>query len=267
MTMSTSREKCPAGTRSERRPEWTVFTRETIGTQDVASLEGFVVLVDKPLGKTSFDVVYHIRLELTKRTGEKVKVGHAGTLDPRATGLLVVCVGTHTKAVERLTEEEKEYEGRLELGAVTPSFDTETEISDRKEIKGITVDDVKRVFEKFIGAQWQTPPMYSAVKVRGHRLYKSARKGNVLSVIPPRRIAVHSFDITKTEFPSVDFRVRCSKGTYIRSLANDIGKELGCGAYLSSLRRTRSGTYNAKDALTLEETIAAIRSGGENTCG
>jgi tRNA pseudouridine55 synthase len=211
--------------------------------------EGVMMLVDKPLDWTSFDVVHKIKVLFHAN-----RVGHAGTLDPRATGLLIVCTGKKTKSIDEYVAEEKEYTGTLELGITTPSFDSETEVSERKEYSTLTLQQVEDAFNDFRGIQDQTPPMYSAVKLRGKPLYKYARKGRTVERAS-RMVDVRALEITAFNLPLVEFRVVCSKGTYVRSLVNDIGAQLACGAVLRALRRTRIGNFSVNDARTIEELI------------
>lgn len=208
---------------------------------------GEILLIDKPLDWTSFDVVKRIRWTF----GVK-KAGHAGTLDPKATGLLIVCTGKKTKEIDRFVGLEKEYRGTMELGVRTPSHDSETEVVERREIQGVTLETLQSVAGEFVGKQLQTPPMYSAVKLRGKPLYKYARRGKSVER-EPKEIEIVEFEVTKFEPPFAEFRVVCSKGTYIRSLVDDVGQRLGCGATLRSLRRLRIGPYHVDRALTIEE--------------
>jgi len=220
--------------------------------------EGALLLVDKPAGWTSFAVVKKIRTLFRVR-----KVGHAGTLDPLATGLLLVCTGKRTKTLEEFVDLEKEYEGGMVLGARTSSFDADTPVVERHSVEQITVEGVRSVFREFTGPQEQLPPMWSAVKVRGRRLYALARQGKTVDR-KPRRVVVRSIVPTRISIPDVDFTVVCSKGTYVRALVDDIGQRLGCGAYLRSLRRTRIGPYLLSDALTIEELIALRHASAES---
>ena len=220
---------------------------EHAGQKESLNLEdGEIILVNKPLNWTSFDIVARMRAMFEVR-----KIGHAGTLDPRATGLLVICTGKMTKQIDQFIGLEKEYSGVIELGSATKSFDTETEVYEKKEFGGITKDEVEGVISTFLGAQKQLPPMFSAVKKNGRRLYKDARKGKEVER-DLRDIFIKEFEMTSFDLPYVGFRVVCSKGTYIRSLANDIGVKLGCGAYLKQLVRTRIGDFNVADAYTVE---------------
>jgi tRNA pseudouridine55 synthase len=218
--------------------------------------EGEVLLVDKPRGWTSFDVVNKIRRGLRVR-----RAGHAGTLDPLATGLLIVCTGRRTRDVQQYMGLEKEYDAELELGATTPSYDAETEVSERKSIAGITEERVREVMRQFVGPQQQMPPLWSAVKVQGRRLYDYARKGEQVER-QPREITISSITPEGISLPRVRFTVVCSKGTYIRTLVHDVGERLGCGAYLTSLRRTRIGQYSIRDALTVQELLRRRREEG-----
>ena len=208
---------------------------------------GEVLLVDKPLDWTSFDIVRRVR----SLFGVK-KVGHAGTLDPKATGSLIVCTGRMTKEIERYTAEEKEYEGVMRLGATTASFDSETPQAEQMEYGFVTEEKVREVFRSFVGEQLQTPPMYSALKYGGKPLYKYARKGRTV-VREPREVTITDFELLGVHFPDVHFRVVCSKGTYVRSLVSECGRALGCGAFLKELRRTRIGDMVLRGALQIED--------------
>ena len=208
--------------------------------------EGQLILIDKPYGKTSFQAVKHV-----KYNAKVKKVGHAGTLDPLATGLLIICTGKWTKKITDLQLQEKEYTGTFVLGATRPSFDMETEIDQTFDFSGITETEIKNATDQFTGIITQTPPIYSAVKVDGKRAYESARAGEEI-VIKSKQVEVSIFEITDVRLPEIDFRIVCSKGTYIRSLANDFGKALNNGAYLSALRRTRIGEYKVEDALDFD---------------
>lgn len=215
-------------------------------------LDGQILLIDKPLGWTSFDAVNKIRWLLKRNLKlKKIKVGHAGTLDPLATGLLVICTGRATKQINELTGLEKEYTGTLKLGVTTPSFDGETEETEFFETAHISEGLIHEATKKFEGEIDQKPPVFSAVKKEGKRLYEHARKGETVE-IPTRKVHIHQFEITGVEMPFVDFRVVCSKGTYIRSLADDFGKALGSGAYLTALRRTKIGAFDIENAITVE---------------
>jgi tRNA pseudouridine55 synthase len=208
---------------------------------------GHIFLVIKPMGWTSFDVVKKIRIHF----GVK-KVGHAGTLDPLASGLLIVGTGKKTKEISQYSELKKEYEGVMVLGARTASYDTETEITDLKDYSHIKISDIENMFKTYIGDQLQKPPMYSAIKHQGRRLYKYAREGQEI-ISKDREVNIEELNILTSNLPEVSFKVTCSKGTYIRSLVNDIGEKLGCGAYLKSLTRTRIGQFSVREAFTIEE--------------
>ena len=213
--------------------------------------EGGVLLVDKPATWTSFDVVNKVRGTLRVR-----KVGHAGTLDPMATGLLILCSGRMTKSIDRYQALVKMYEGTMRLGGITPSYDAETPVEDERSVSGITAEAVREAAARFTGDIEQLPPMYSAVKVKGQRLYKLARKGQEVERAA-RKVHVARFDIEEVAIPDVGFTVVCSKGTYVRTLANDLGQVLGCGAYLASLRRTAIGTLHVSDAWSMEAIVSA----------
>ncbi|MDD5136322.1 MAG: tRNA pseudouridine(55) synthase TruB [Candidatus Omnitrophica bacterium] len=206
-----------------------------------------VLIINKPQGMTSHDVV-----DLIRRRFHLKKVGHAGTLDPMATGVLVTLVGTYTKLSNQFMSEEKEYEGSLVLGASSDTCDAWGKVTPSGRPGNFTGDEIKAAFEKFLGSTEQTPPLYSAVKVGGRKLYELARKG--LSVeVPARKILIKNIEVLKVDLPEVSFRLTCSKGTYVRTLCADIGKCLGCGAYMSRLVRTRSGRFTIGQALPLEE--------------
>ncbi len=217
--------------------------------------EGELLLIDKPYQWTSFDVVGKIRNSLKP---QKLKVGHAGTLDPLATGLLIICTGKLTKQIDTYQAEEKEYTGTMVLGATTPSFDLETEIDQTFEIAHITTEQVYANCNQFTGNIEQYPPAHSAVKVNGERLYVKARLGEEVE-LKKRAVTVSTFEITRIALPEIDFRIICSKGTYIRSLISDFGKALNNGAYLSKLTRTRSGNFKLENAYQLPHLIAHLR--------
>lgn len=219
--------------------------------------EGALILVDKPLKWTSFDVVNKIRWCLKASCG-KIKVGHAGTLDPLATGLVIVCTGKWTKQIESYMAQEKEYIASVHLGAVTPSFDLETEPEGDFPYQHIDRPYLQNILGQFTGEITQIPPAYSAIRVNGDRAYKTARKGNEIEM-PSREVVVKELEIL--EFTPPDFRLRivCSKGTYIRSLANDIGKACGSGAYLSGLRRMGSGEFRIEEANKMEDLVAFLQ--------
>ena len=209
--------------------------------------EGQVLLIDKPIEWTSFDVVRKLRNLIRIK-----KVGHAGTLDPLATGLLIVCTGKFTKRINEFMAQEKEYTGSFTLGATTPTYDLESEPVNFKEINLITNEEILNATGQFTGEIMQVPPAHSAIKIDGKRVYELARQGKEVK-IEPRKIVIKEFEITKIDKPIVFFRVVCTTGTYIRSLANDFGAALGCGAYLSSLCRTRIGDSKLDDAKTMSE--------------
>jgi tRNA pseudouridine55 synthase len=209
-------------------------------------MEG-ILLVDKPRDHTSHDVVARLRGKLKTR-----RIGHAGTLDPMATGLLIILVGKATRVSQYLISLDKEYEGTIELGKVTDSQDAEGEVMETRPVPPFTEDEVKNAIKGFLGDQYQTPPMYSAIKIDGVPLYKSARKG-VEVEREARFIRVMSWELTRFALPHLDFRLRCTKGTYVRTLAHDLGNKLGCGAHLSALRRTATDKFNISQALTLDQ--------------
>ncbi len=213
--------------------------------------EGQILLFDKPLGWTSFQLVNKVRWLIRQSCKiKKIKVGHAGTLDPLASGLLIICTGKFTKRIEELQGQEKEYTGTFTLGGTTPSYDLETEIDQNFEIEHISEENIHAATKEFIGEISQIPPVFSALKKDGKRLYEYARNGEDVE-IPSRKVTVSAFEITNVEMPKVEFRVACSKGTYIRSLAHDFGKALNSGAHLSALRRTKIGTFNVDDSLDI----------------
>src|SRR5580658_10750926 len=209
-------------------------------------LEG-VLLVDKPGEHTSHDVIARLRGKLRMR-----KIGHAGTLDPMATGLLIVLVGKATRVSQFIISLDKEYEGIVELGKTTDSQDADGEVMETRPVPPLTEADVRAAIQGFLGDQYQMPPMFSAIKIDGVPLYKKARKGEEVER-EPRFIRVSSWDILRFESPRFDFRLRCSKGTYVRTLAHDLGRKLGCGALLAALRRTATGSFRLSDALTLDQ--------------
>lgn len=225
--------------------------------------EGELLLIDKPIGWTSFDVVNSIRSTI-KRTFniKKIKVGHAGTLDPLATGLLIVCTGKFTKKIESFQGLDKSYTGSMYVGATTPSYDKETEVDSKFDITKISKNQLLETAMQLVGEIEQTPPVFSAVKIEGKRAFEYARKNNEVK-LKPRKITIRKFELLSFELPEIDFVVECSKGTYIRSLVNDFGKALNNGAYMSSLRRTAIGSYLVADALSVQEIKKAIVSQGE----
>lgn len=223
-------------------------------------IEGTCLLVDKPKDWTSFDVVNKIRSSLKYHLQLKnIKVGHAGTLDPMATGLLIICTGKSTKKLATYQGLPKEYTGTITLGATTPSYDAESEQDAFFPINHITSEMLEEARQSFIGDLEQLPPMFSAIKVDGQPLYKKARQG-IMVEVTPRPVTIYEFDITRVALPEVDFRVKCSKGTYIRSLAYDFGKALNSGGYLSSLCRTKIGKYDLDKAWNLDALIEHITS-------
>ena len=217
--------------------------------------EGELLLINKPYKWTSFDVVGKIRNALKP---QKLKVGHAGTLDPLATGLLIICTGKLTKQIDTFQAEEKEYTGTMVLGATTPSYDMETGVDQTFDISHITPEQIHQTTVQFIGDIQQYPPAHSAVKVNGERLYEKARRGEEVE-LRLRNVTVSQFEITRVDLPEVDFRIVCSKGTYIRSLVNDFGRALNNGAYLSELCRTRSGNFRLDDAFEVMELVNHLR--------
>ncbi|MEN8702752.1 MAG: tRNA pseudouridine(55) synthase TruB [Polaribacter sp.] len=220
---------------------------------------GQVLLIDKPLTWTSFQAVNKIRWHIKQRFNlKKIKVGHAGTLDPLATGLLIICTGKQTKEINTYQGQIKEYTGTFTLGATTPSYDLETEVNETFSIDHITEDLLKQTTQKFIGDIEQKPPIFSAIKKDGKRLYELARKGETTE-IKSRTVTISKFEITKVALPNVEFRVVCSKGTYIRSLAYDFGKALGSGAHLSVLRRTKIGDFSVDNAESIEGFIENLK--------
>jgi tRNA pseudouridine55 synthase len=206
-----------------------------------------VLLVDKPTDHTSHDVIARLRGKLKMK-----RIGHAGTLDPMATGVLVVLVGKATRASQYLTSLDKEYTGTIKLGQVTNTQDAEGEVLETRPVPALTEVELRAAMKEFVGDQYQTPPMYSAIKIDGVPLYKLARKGEEIER-EPRFVRVSSFDLTRTALPELDFILRCSKGTYVRTVAHDLGAKLGCGAHLSALRRTATGKFVISQCLTLDQ--------------
>lgn len=206
-----------------------------------------VLLVDKPRDHTSHDVIARLRGKLRMR-----KIGHAGTLDPMATGLLVVLVGKATRVSQYIISLDKEYEGTIELGKTTDSQDADGQVMETRPVPALTEAEIRTAMQGFLGDQYQTPPMFSAIKIDGVPLYKRARRGEDVER-EPRFIRVMSWDLLRFESPRIDFRLRCTKGTYVRTLANDLGNKLGCGAHLCALRRTATDKLNVSQALTMEE--------------
>ena len=225
---------------------------------EASVIEGQLLLIDKPLNWTSFQVVNKIRWELKNKFGiKKLKVGHAGTLDPLATGLLLVCTGKMTKEISEIQALVKEYTGSFTMGATTPSYDLETSIDGTFPTDHLDDNALKEVINQFIGVVDQYPPVFSAIKKHGRRLYKYARKGEEIK-INSRQVEILAFELTEIKLPTIDFYVKCSKGTYIRSLANDYGKALRSGAHLSSLRRTAIGLHRIEDAYTIKQITAEL---------
>lgn len=235
-----------------------VLTKDRTEIAGADFAKGEVILMDKPLGKSSFHVVHQVR----KYAGVK-KVGHAGTLDPLATGLLIICTGKKTKEIEKFQGLKKTYTGSITLGKCTSSMDSETPFTEEKGIDGISEEMIYSVRDTFLGENLQLPPMYSAVKFKGKSLYKYARKGVEIKR-EPKNVTVYDFQITKIELPEVYFEITCSKGTYIRVISDDFGRRLGCGGYLSSLRRTRIGEYSVEDAFSVDEFANVFISAGNN---
>lgn len=220
---------------------------------------GQVLLIDKPLTWTSFQVVNKLRWEIRQRFNiKKIKVGHAGTLDPLATGLLIICTGKQTKQIDTYQGQVKEYTGTFTLGGTTPSYDLETEIDNTFSTAHITEELLHETTKQFTGEIQQKPPIFSAIKKDGKRLYELARKGKTTE-IKERTVTISSFEIIKIKLPEVDFRIICSKGTYIRSIAFDYGKALNSGGHLSALRRTKIGNYSVDGALSVEEFIENLK--------
>ena len=216
-------------------------------------LQGQVLLIDKPLTWSSFQAVNKLKYVLKRKYDlpKKFKIGHAGTLDPLATGLLIVCTGKFTKMIPDIQGQAKEYTGTIVLGATTPSYDRETEIDATFPTEHITADLIEKTLPQFLGEIDQKPPVFSAIKKEGKRLYEHAREGSEVE-IEARKTTIYEFEITRMALPEVDFRVKCSKGTYIRSLAYDFGKALQSGGYLSVLRRTKIGDYAVVNGITPE---------------
>lgn len=230
-----------------------MIKKDTNNLSDRNFFSGEIILIDKPLSWTSFDVVGKIR----KAVGVK-KVGHAGTLDPMATGLLIVGTGKKTKEMLKFQDLEKTYTGLILLGKKSKSMDLETELIEAGDASAISAEDIYRARNKFIGTIMQIPPMYSAIKYKGKSLYNIARKGKTIE-LKPRAVTISKFDILEIKKPLVSFEITCSKGTYIRSIANDFGEELGCGGVLKSLRRTAIGNYSVNEALKIDEFISLVK--------
>ena len=224
-------------------------------------LEGQILLIDKPLTWSSFQAVNKLKYILKRKYNlpKKFKIGHAGTLDPLATGLLIICTGKFTKKINEIQGQAKEYTGTITVGATTPSYDMETEVEATFPTEHITPELIQETTLKFIGEIDQKPPVFSAIKKDGVRLYEHARAGSAIE-IQARKTTIHEFEITRIALPEVDFRVKCSKGTYIRSLAYDFGKALNSGAYLSVLRRTKIGDYEVTHGITPQDFEQKINS-------
>ena len=215
-------------------------------------LDGQVLLIDKPLNWTSFQVVNKVRWLIRKQFDiKKIKVGHAGTLDPLASGLLIICTGKETKNINTYQAQEKEYTGTITLGATTPSYDLETDVDQTYPTDHITEELLKEATKQFVGEIQQKPPIFSAIKKDGKRLYDIARAGETTE-IKARTVTIHDFELTEINLPTVDFKVSCSKGTYIRSLAHDFGQAVNSGGHLSALRRTAIGNYRVENAMGIE---------------
>lgn len=224
--------------------------------------KGEVLLVDKPYRWTSFDVVNKVKHLLKKipppEAGRKLKIGHAGTLDPLATGLLIICTGSLTKQIDQFQNAEKEYTGTFFMGATTPTYDLESQPESFTGINALTMEKLLECAEKLTGNIMQIPPAHSAMKIDGQRAYKRARKGHEVE-LKPRPVLIHEFEISGINLPEVSFRIVCSKGTYIRSIAHDFGQLAGTGAYLASLCRTRIGNFLLKDAMNIEALMADLK--------
>lgn len=221
---------------------------------------GQILLIDKPLTWTSFQVVNKIRGAIKKQFDlKKIKVGHAGTLDPLATGLLILCTGKFTKKIDEFQAQLKEYTGTFTVGSTTPSYDLETAVNEHFSIDHLTEDLIVKATNHFIGEIEQKPPIFSAIKKDGKRLYELARAGETTE-IKSRKVSIYTFEIINIDLPKIEFKIVCSKGTYIRSLANDFGKFLNSGAHLSSLRRTKIGNYSVKNAISIDSFLNTISS-------
>jgi len=230
---------------------------EALDLRGVNFEDGYIAAIDKPYEWTSADVVRKIKFDLRKIGYRRIKVGHAGTLDPLATGVLIVCIGRATKLADRLQAEEKEYEAELMLGATTPSFDLEHPIDRTFPTEHITREAVLAALDTLTGERLQTPPLYSAKKIEGTRAYEFARAGEEVG-LRQSLITIHEIELLACDLPSIRIRVRCSKGTYIRSLAREIGEALGSGAHLTALRRTRSGGFVVGNAWNLEDFLKKL---------
>lgn len=219
--------------------------------EEIYQQEDNVFVFDKPYQCTSFDLVAKVKYAMKRKFGKKLKVGHAGTLDPLATGVMIICTGRYTKQIDSFQAEEKEYTGTFRLGATTPSYDLEKPVDATFPFEHITEEMVLATAARFVGEQEQVPPQFSAVRIAGKRAFSYARQGEDVE-IKPRQITIFEFEITRCELPEVDFRIVCSKGTYIRSIARDFGASLESGAHLTALRRTRVGQFRVEDAIQPE---------------
>lgn len=224
-----------------------MITKQSNNSSELNFETGESILFDKPLNRTSFQIVYELRKIIKVK-----KVGHAGTLDPKATGLLIICTGKKTKEITKFQDLQKTYTGTFTIGKTTPSMDSETGFENELPFEHYKEDEILSVRNSFLGEIEQIPPMYSAVNYGGEKLYKLARKGKTVHR-ESRKITVYQFEITKIDLPEIHFRIDCSKGTYIRVIAHDFGQKLGCGAYLSSLRRTKIGDYSVENAFSINE--------------
>ena len=235
---------------------------ENCATNDF--IEGRFLLLNKPLGWSSFDLVNKIRILLRQYLGlRKSKVGHAGTLDPLATGLMIICIGKMTKKIDLLMGMDKEYVAGITFGGTTPSYDLETEVESGFDYLHINKENINNVLNSFLGRQMQTPPLFSAIRINGKRAYEHARKGEDMK-LQQREVVFNELELLDYETPTANVRVNCSKGTYIRSFANDLGKVLESGAYLSSLERTKTGVYSLNDAMTMEQFEEILKKIKEN---
>ncbi len=230
-----------------------MITKETTDFSNIDFQAGEVILVDKPFGWSSFKVVYKVRQAISVK-----KVGHAGTLDPMATGLLILCTGKKTKEISKFQDFNKTYSGTILLGKTSLSMDLETAITESKPLEDLTADQIIKTRDSFLGNIMQIPPMFSAVKIKGKSLYKLARKGKTIER-EPREVIVHKFELKKIDLPEIEFEIVCSKGTYIRTIANDFGEKLGCGGLLSSLRRTKIGDYSVDNACNVLEFASKMK--------
>lgn len=230
----------------------------TTGVKTMDFISGELICIDKPLGWTSFDAVKRIRGAIQRRLHvKKFKVGHAGTLDPLATGVLLICTGRATRSIDTLQAGDKEYVATIRLGATTPSYDLETEIDATYPWEHITREDVERVLPDFTGRIMQVPPVFSAVKIEGKRAYNLARKGKDVE-LKAKPLEIKDMELIRFDMPEIEVRIVCSKGTYIRALARDLGEALGSGAHLTALRRTRVGNVTVNDCLTVDEAVKII---------